>query len=168
MKWSKESYFKLWINNHNDTKVNMIFAVERTTLKKNMKSVLNQEAKGDLCEDWTQCSIYWTNQGDWRAGHCEFVIYPMGKMTWIEMYEITDFFVKVTFCYARHVCRALYKAALIAYFVHTPATTCNVANYYICTETCFQDPALFEEHCEYWERWLQHCFHDKWSSCFVN
>ena len=25
------------MNNHNDTKANMIFAVERTTLKKNMK-----------------------------------------------------------------------------------------------------------------------------------
>ena len=59
----------------------------------------------------------------------------MVKMTLIEMYEMTDFFfVQVTFCNARHVCRALYKAALIASFVHTPATTCSVANYYICTE----------------------------------
>ena len=80
----------------------------------------------------------------------------MVKMTLIEMYEMTDFFfVQVTFCYARHVCRALYKAALIASFIHTPATTCSVANYYNyyfvlhITETCFQNPALFEEHCEY-------------------
>ena len=55
------------------------------------------------------------------------------------------FSVQVTFCYARHVSRALYKAALIAYFVHTPATTRSVANYYICTEYhCLKNIANIE------------------------
>ena len=32
-------------------------------------------------------SFYWANQANWRASHCEFVIYPMVAMTWIEIYE---------------------------------------------------------------------------------
>ena len=28
------------------------------------------------------------NQVNWRAGHCEFVIYPMVELTWIEIYEM--------------------------------------------------------------------------------
>ena len=49
-----------------------------------------------LCDDWMQCSIHWANQGNWRAGHCEFVIYSMVKMTLIEFVWNDWFFLENT------------------------------------------------------------------------
>ena len=41
------------------------------------KLVLDWESNPDLCNDWKLWSVHWANQANLRAGHCEFVIYPM-------------------------------------------------------------------------------------------
>ena len=43
-------------------------------------------------DDWTVRSIHWGNQANYRVGHCEFEIYPMVEMTWIETSEMTHVF----------------------------------------------------------------------------
>lgn len=35
-----------------------------------------------LCDDWTQQSIHWANQANWRAGYG--VTYLMVEMTWLK------------------------------------------------------------------------------------
>ena len=57
--------------------------------KKNLKNFRHdRELKPDLCADRMQCSIYWANQANWRAGHCEFVTYPMDEIMSIEWQKI--------------------------------------------------------------------------------
>ena len=50
-------------------------------LKKNLKKIM-LDRLGNLCYDRTQRSIHRVNQANWRAGHCEVLVYPMVEMTW--------------------------------------------------------------------------------------
>ena len=70
-----------------DMKVNMILAVEWT-----IYAVEKEPEKKKKLETWpgiatwsTQRSIHWANQSNWRAGHCEFVNYPMVEIAWMEI-----------------------------------------------------------------------------------
>ena len=52
---------------------------------KQLKNNLKKKSclTGNFCFDQTPRSIHRANQANWRAGHCEFLIYPMVEMTWV-------------------------------------------------------------------------------------
>ena len=72
--------------------VEMILPIKWTTLKEVEKEPEKIQAWPgiepiDLCNDYTQRSIHCNaNQGNWRAGHYEFIIklYSMVEVTWKE------------------------------------------------------------------------------------
>ena len=66
---------------------NMFFAAEWTP-KQLKKDVIRNRNLSLAMTGRNALSSYWANQANWRASHCEFVIYPMAEMTWIEIYEI--------------------------------------------------------------------------------
>ena len=65
-----------------DMKVNMIFTEEWTTWA--------VEKEPEKIKAWSGINALSTEliRASWRAGHCEFVTYPMVEITWIEIYEM--------------------------------------------------------------------------------
>ena len=84
-------------------------------------------------------------------------------MTLIEMYEMTDFFCPshILQCQTRLSCiiQGSFDSLFCPYSSNYMQCSELLYLYWISLKPVFS--ALFEEHCEYWERWLQYCFHDE-------
>ena len=74
-------------------KVDMILALEWTTYKSLKKKLKNSGVTGNrilltFVTTGRNAQSIGADQANWKAGHCEFVIYPMVDMRWIEIHEM--------------------------------------------------------------------------------
>ena len=88
---SKTSWFPLFqvkINLGLATKVRFCYVAGSVKVRSWKRTWLGLTGNRTLsfATDRSQRFIHWVNLANRRAGHCEFVIYPM-EMTWMEIYE---------------------------------------------------------------------------------